>query len=303
MSFQPIPANNKCMSFQPISREKKCMKDVFEGFPHQYIQFSEVDDVNEKTPKGKITIIYLFDPIGKGAGGKDGVYNVSRDEICYLLNKSDYETFGEIYENNPGVFLNIGYFIMGSQFYLRELRNNIKIVEEDQRGASFLQAMKDQYQEWRTNYVRTDDPNGELQLGERVVYNCDFDNLVGTLGLLQLRGNQALKYTDILRSRFERYLTRKAEDEAELKKRQEDEELERQKRQEAEAKRVADELKERLDAEDEARRLEALKPKEVKVKKDKPKKAPKNPFPEEIRISEGIWKKNPKWTKWEKENK
>jgi len=277
------------------------MKDTFEGFPQQYIQFSEEDDENEKTPKGKITILYLFDTIGKGADGKYGTYNVSRDEICYLMNKSDYESFGEIYENHTGVFLNIGYFIMGSQFYLSELRHNIKIVEEDQRGASFLQVMKDQYTEWRKNYITTGDIH--FQLGERVVYNCDFDNLVGTLGLLQLRGNQALKYTDILRSRFDRYLTRKAEDEAELKKSQEDEELERQKRQEAEAKRVADELKERLDAEDEARRLEALKPKEVKVKKDKPKKAPKNPFPEKIRISEGIWKKNPKWIKWEKENK
>jgi len=79
-------------------------------------------------------------------------------------------------------------------------------------------------------------------------------------------------------------------------------ELERQ-AEEAKATRLADELKQRLDDEDEARRLEAMKPKEVKVKKDKPKKAPKNPFPEEIRISEGIWKKNPKWIKWEKENK
>ena len=88
-----------------------------------------------------------------------------------------------------------------------------------------------------------------------------------------------------------------------MKQRQEAEAEEVKQRQEAETTRIADELKQRLDDEDEARRLEAMKPKEVKVKKDKPKKAPKNPFPEEIRISEGIWKKNPKWIKWEKENK
>jgi DNA-binding protein H-NS len=41
----------------------------------------------------------------------------------------------------------------------------------------------------------------------------------------------------------------------------------------------------------------------AKPKKVKPAKAPKNPFPKEIRISDGIWKKNPKWVNWEKENK
>jgi hypothetical protein len=269
----------------------------WEGFPHQFIQFSEEDDANEKTPKGKITIIYLFDPIGKGAGGNDDIYNVSRDDICYMLNKSDYESFGEIYETHKRVFLNIGYFIMASQYYLRELRHTIKIVEEDQRGASFLQAMKDQYQEWRQHYIKLNsERDGDFQMGERVVYNCDLDKVVETLRQLLLRGQQATINAKSLISRYNRYLTRKAEDEAELKKRQEVED-------EAEAKKNADELTQRLKDEEDARNLEAMKPKEVKVKKDKPKKAPKNPFPEEIRISEGIWKKNPKWTKWEKENK
>jgi hypothetical protein len=75
------------------------------------------------------------------------------------------------------------------------------------------------------------------------------------------------------------------------------------KRQEADASKNADELTQQEKDEEAARKLEAMKPKVVKAKKDKPKKAPKNPFPEEIRISEGIWKKNPKWIKWEKENK
>jgi hypothetical protein len=284
----------------------------WEGFPHQFIQFSEEDDANEKTPKGKITILYLFDPIEKGAGGKEGLYNCSKDDICYMLNKSDYESFGEIYETHKRVFLNIGYYIIASQYYLRELFHTIKIVEEDQRGATFLQAMKDQYQEWRRHFIKIS--SADHQVGERVVFNCDLDKLVETLGQRQIRGNEAYANAKILINRYNRYLIRKAEDEAELKKRQEAEEAELKKRQEAEkaelirrqeaeAKKNADELTQRLKDEEDARNLEAMKPKEVKPKKDKPKKAPKNPFPEEIRISEGIWKKNPKWIKWEKENK
>lgn len=283
------------MSFQTISTNTKCMEHVdawsgWEEFPHQFIQFSEEDDANDKTPIGKITILYLFDKIGKGAGGKEGLYNCFKDDVCYLMNRCDYEIFGEIYETHKRVFLNIGYYIIASQYYLRELRHNIKIVEEDQRGTSFLLAMKDQYQEWRRHFVKI--TYGDFEMGERVVFNCDFDKLVETLIQLQVRGNEAYENVKSLRRRFDRYLTRKAEDEAELIRRQE-----------AEAKKNADELTQRLKDEEDARNLEAMKPKEVKPKKDKPKKAPKNPFPEEIRISEGIWKKNPKWIKWEKENK
>ena len=44
-------------------------------------------------------------------------------------------------------------------------------------------------------------------------------------------------------------------------------------------------------------------PKKKKEKKPKQTKVAVNPHKKEIRVSEGIWKPNPAWKKWEQENK
>jgi hypothetical protein len=44
-------------------------------------------------------------------------------------------------------------------------------------------------------------------------------------------------------------------------------------------------------------------PKTSKKKKEKKAKEPTNPHKEFVSIAKDIWKKNPAWTKWEKEHK
>jgi hypothetical protein len=77
---------------------------------------------------------------------------------------------------------------------------------------------------------------------------------------------------------------------------------------EIEKKKVrAEEAKTKLEAEEKAKKdAEELKkslPKKKKEKKVKEAKIQVNPHKKDIRISEGIWKPNPAWKKWEQENK
>jgi len=69
----------------------------------------------------------------------------------------------------------------------------------------------------------------------------------------------------------------------------------------------AEEAKTKLEAEEKAKKdAEELKkslPKKKKEKKVKEAKVQVNPHKKDIRISEGIWKPNPAWKKWEQENK
>jgi len=69
----------------------------------------------------------------------------------------------------------------------------------------------------------------------------------------------------------------------------------------------AEEAKTKLEAEEKAKKdAEELKkslPKKKKEKKVKEAKIQVNPHKKDIRISEGIWKPNPAWKKWEQENK
>ena len=55
--------------------------------------------------------------------------------------------------------------------------------------------------------------------------------------------------------------------------------------------------------EEEETKASQPKAKKEKKQKDKVEKPKTNPHPKQIKISEGIWKTNPKWVKWEKENK
>jgi hypothetical protein len=53
----------------------------------------------------------------------------------------------------------------------------------------------------------------------------------------------------------------------------------------------------------EAEEIKKSSPKKKKEKKVKQAKVAVNPHKKEIRVSEGIWKPNPAWKKWEQENK
>jgi hypothetical protein len=89
----------------------------------------------------------------------------------------------------------------------------------------------------------------------------------------------------------------------------EEQELTRQRQAERERLKVvkAEEAKTKLEAEEKAKKdAEELKkslPKKKKEKKVKEAKVAVNPHKKDIRISEGIWKPNPAWKKWEQENK
>jgi len=65
----------------------------------------------------------------------------------------------------------------------------------------------------------------------------------------------------------------------------------------------ADEAQTKLLADLEAEENKKSSPKKKKEKKIKEAKVAVNPHKKEIRISEGIWKPNPAWKKWEQENK
>jgi len=65
----------------------------------------------------------------------------------------------------------------------------------------------------------------------------------------------------------------------------------------------ADEAQTKLLADLEAEKIKNSLPKKKKEKKIKEAKVAVNPHKKEIRISEGIWKPNPAWKKWEQENK
>jgi len=67
---------------------------------------------------------------------------------------------------------------------------------------------------------------------------------------------------------------------------------------EEKAKKCLEEL-ERMEAEE----TKKASPKSKKEKKPKAQKPKTNPYPEMVSIAKDIWKKNPKWVKWEKENK
>jgi len=110
----------------------------------------------------------------------------------------------------------------------------------------------------------------------------------------------------------EEELTRQREAERERLRREQEAERERLKGEqealEMENKKVkAEEAKTKLEAEEKAKKdAEELKkslPKKKKEKKVKEAKVAVNPHKKDIRISEGIWKPNPAWKKWEQENK
>ena len=65
----------------------------------------------------------------------------------------------------------------------------------------------------------------------------------------------------------------------------------------------ADEAEAKLLADLEAEENKKSSPKKKKEKKVKEAKVQVNPHKKEIRVSEGIWKPNPAWKKWEQENK
>lgn len=65
----------------------------------------------------------------------------------------------------------------------------------------------------------------------------------------------------------------------------------------------ADEAQRKLLVELEAEENKKSSPKKKKEKKVKEAKVQVNPHKKEIRVSEGIWKPNPAWKKWEQENK
>ena len=102
-------------------------------------------------------------------------------------------------------------------------------------------------------------------------------------------------------TREEEELTRQRKAERErLRREQEALELEKKKVKAEEAK---TKLEEDLDAEKDAEKLKNSLPKKKKEKKVKEAKVAVNPHKKDIRISEGIWKPNPAWKKWEQENK
>ena len=130
--------------------------------------------------------------------------------------------------------------------------------------------------------------------------------------------SQTEDYTNIITTylnyvdRLER--ERRAEEERlKRERRAEEERLERERRAEQEQKNKEERLEaEKVKAEEaEAKLLVELEaeenkkssPKKKKEKKVKEAKVQVNPHKKEIRVSEGIWKPNPAWKKWEQENK
>lgn len=72
---------------------------------------------------------------------------------------------------------------------------------------------------------------------------------------------------------------------------------------EQEAEEKAKKCFEELERMEEAEETKKASPKSKKEKKPKAQKPKTNPYPEMVSIAKDIWKKNPKWAKWEKENK
>ena len=72
---------------------------------------------------------------------------------------------------------------------------------------------------------------------------------------------------------------------------------------EQEAEEKAKKCFEELERMEEAEETKKASPKSKKEKKPKAQKPKTNPYPEMVSIAKDIWKKNPKWVKWEKENK
>jgi hypothetical protein len=87
----------------------------------------------------------------------------------------------------------------------------------------------------------------------------------------------------------------------EKKNKEEQDRLEAKRLEEAKVK--ADEANAKLLADLEAEENKKSSPKKKKEKKPKQPKVAVNPHKKEIRVSEGIWKPNPAWKKWEQENK
>jgi len=82
------------------------------------------------------------------------------------------------------------------------------------------------------------------------------------------------------------------------------EETERVRKEEIRGKQAQENEQELLrKLEEEETKAAQPKAKKEKKQKDKVEKPKTNPHPKQIKISEGIWQTNPKWVKWEKENK
>ena len=99
---------------------------------------------------------------------------------------------------------------------------------------------------------------------------------------------------------FVKKVERQMEQQAE---RQEAEEKAKKFLEEQEAEEKAKKFLEELERMEEAEETKKASPKSKKEKKPKAQKPKTNPYPEMVSIAKDIWKKNPKWVKWEKENK
>lgn len=82
--------------------------------------------------------------------------------------------------------------------------------------------------------------------------------------------------------------------------------IQRHREEQAERKEAEEKAKkflEELEQMEEEEKTKKASPKSKKEKKPKAQKPKTNPYPEMVSIAKDIWKKNPKWVKWEKENK
>jgi hypothetical protein len=94
--------------------------------------------------------------------------------------------------------------------------------------------------------------------------------------------------------KWEARIRKNKEEVRKIIKEREEELLEEEEKAEEKAKKLLEEL--------EAEPKKAS-PKSKKEKKPKAQKPKTNPYPEFVSIAKDIWRKNPKWVKWEKENK
>jgi len=124
--------------------------------------------------------------------------------------------------------------------------------------------------------------------------------------LEELHKNPQSRYKtieELLRGIWEeqRIWERRGQAKQERKKKEEQYRLETIRLEEEKVK--ADEAEAKLLADLEAEQNKKSSPKKKKEKKVKEAKVQVNPHKKEIRVSEGIWKPNPAWKKWEQENK
>lgn len=96
-------------------------------------------------------------------------------------------------------------------------------------------------------------------------------------------------------------MERRRQAKQERKNKEEQDRLEAKRLEEAKVK--AEEAEAKLLADMKAEEDKKSSPKKKKEKKVKEAKVAVNPHKKEIRVSEGIWKPNPAWKKWEQENK